>query len=290
MTRARLVLLALALGGLACGKQTFLAAVFVQTPALKNPVDPANGIPPFQVVTAYFGTIDTTSPTSIDPTKLAPITDATVDISFHHTGTGGSDPSEDRALAVPAAANPAGSYVLSSKDQPQLTFEAQTPYTLVLQTAGPDGEAYGARLTPGTPDDLQEFTTSTCTVLGITSARCRDLAKGSPLVLNRTASPAGQERRPAFLLVGQIDPAQPAAQPQITFQTLPDSAVKMLKYVLSDRDYRWETFTVDATAFPAAGYYLVSLLTVKPGKVSGNAFLGSTALAATGAAGVVHVQ
>ena len=116
----------------------------------------------------------------------------------------------------------------------------------------------------GTPDDLQEFTTSTCTVLGITSARCRDLAIGSPLVLNRTASPAGQERRPAFLLVGQIDPAQPAAQPQITFQTLPDSAVKMLKYVLSDRDYRWETFTVDATAFPATSFRQGSPLQLHP--------------------------
>ena len=45
-------------------------------------------------------------------------------------------------------------------------------------------------------------------------------------------------------------------------------------------------FTIPATAFPQQGLYLVSLLVAKQGKVSGNAFLGSTALAATGAAGI----
>jgi hypothetical protein len=290
MIHARSAVLGLAVAALACGKQTFLAAAFVQTPALKNPVNSAQDIPQFQALTAYFGTIDTTSPTTIDPSKMAPITDAAVNISFHHAGAGGSDASEDRMLAVPAAANPAGSYSLSSRDEPKLTFEPLTPYTLVLQTSGADGEAYGARMTPGPPDDLQEFATSTCTVFTITSPRCRDVALGSGLALNRVALPAGQDRQPGFLLVGKIDPANPAAQPTITFQTVPDSADKLLKYVLSDRDYRWETFTLDPTAFPTAGYYIVSLLTVKQGKVSGNAFLGSTALAATGSAGIVHVQ
>ena len=82
----------------------------------------------------------------------------------------------------------------------------------------------------------------------------------------------------------------PSAAPQITYKTVPDTADKLLKYVLSDRAYRVSQFTIPATAFPQKGLYVVSLLVAKQGTVSGNAFLGSTALAATGAAGILRVQ
>ena len=61
----RHALVAIALAGLACGKQTFLAAAFVQTPALPNPTDSSKPFPQYQVMTAYFGSIDTTDPTKI---------------------------------------------------------------------------------------------------------------------------------------------------------------------------------------------------------------------------------
>ncbi len=60
--------------------------------------------------------------------------------------------------------------------------------------------------------------------------------------------------------------------------------------MLSDHDHRVSQFTIPATAFPQQGLYLVSILVAKQGKVSGNAFLSSTALAATGAAGILRVQ
>ena len=301
--KRRLALTVLLLA-LACGKQTFLVAAFVQTPSLPNPQDVSRPIPQFQVMTAYFGTIDTSNPTQIDASKQAPITDATVHVSWRHTGTGGSDVSEDRWLyapTVPAAQNhwtqSSGTYTLSSQDEPQLTFEVGVPYTLLIQTAA-EGEAYGARFVPAPPTDIVEFKDSKCTVTvagagTYSSPRCKDWALSPPkaLVITRTdVAAAGQDLLPAFVLVGKIDPQNPSAAPQITYKTVPDSADKLLKYVLSDRDYRVSQFTVPATAFPQPGLYLVSLLVAKQGKVSGNAFLGSTALAATGAAGILRVQ
>jgi hypothetical protein len=296
MTR-RLALTILALSALACGKQTFLVAAFVQTPSLPNPTDPNGTIPPLQVLTAYFGTIDTTDPTKIDASKEAPITDATASVAFRHKGTGGTDVDEDRVIKVPAATSPAGTYTVSSKDEPRLTFEVGVPYTLVLQTAGSDGEAFGARFIPPAPADIQQFVSSTCSITLPAGAgtyqakRCKDGQVSTPLTIDRTDTPAaGQTPPPAFVLVGKIDPQNPTAEPQITYQTVPDSADKLLKYVLSDVDYRKMSFLIPATAFPSQGYYIVSLLVVKQGKVSGNAFLGSTALSGSGAAGILRAQ
>jgi hypothetical protein len=306
MTRT-FALALLTVSALACGKQTFLVAAFVQTPALPNPTDPGSNIPQFQVMTAYFGTIDTTDPTKIDQSKEAPITDATANVSFMHKGTGGTDVDEARVLYDPNAAATTnkwtqsnGTYTLNSKDEPRLTFEVGTPYTLVLQTAGTDSEAFGARFVPAPPTDIKQFVDSKCTVdlgggVSYDAPRCKEATASSlastPLTIDRTDTPpAGQDPLPAFVLVGQIDPKNPSAEPQITYKTVPDSADKLLKYVLSDRDYRLNSFLIPTTAFPQAGYYIVSLLVVKQGKVSGNAFLGSTALSGSGAAGILHVQ
>lgn len=295
MTR-RLAVLAL-LGVLACGKQTFLAAAFVQTPALPNPEDPSSSIPQFQVMTAYLGTIDTTDPTKIDASKEAPITDATATVEFM---SGGSDPRWLYDPSTPAAQNhwtqSSGTYTLSSKDEPLLTFEQGVPYTLVLQTK--DGDAFGAKFIPGDPIDIAEFKDSTCNVTlpapltgSYQAPRCMDGTLSTPLTITRTDPPAANgQYLPAFVLVGQIDPQNPTAEPSITYKSVPDSADALLKFVLSDLPYRKKSYDIPATAFTAPGYYLVSLIVVKQGKVSGNAFLGSTALAGTGAAGIVRIQ
>ena len=279
---------------LACGKQTFLAAAFVQTPQLPNPVDPTGNIPSFQVITAYFGTIDTTNPTHIDASIEAPITDATATVMFMH---GGTDP---RWLYNPSGSTPsqwtqsAGTYTLSSKDEPLLTFEPGVPYTLILQTK--EGEAYGARFVPGQPIDIQEFQNSTCNVTltaplsGTYKApRCMDGTLSTPITITRTDAASGGSFLPAFVIVGKIDPKNPGAEPQVTYKFMPDSADKLLKYYLSDKDYRLQKFDIPATAFTTSGYYVVTLLAMKQGTVSANAFIGSTALAGTGAAGIVHI-
>jgi hypothetical protein len=111
-----------------------------------------------------------------------------------------------------------------------------------------------------------------------------------PLTITRTdVAPAGGSLPPAFPLVGRIDPNNPSAAPQITYNPF-DSAGKLLKYYLSDFPYRTQTFLIPATAFAQQGYYVVTLLIVKQGKVSANTFLGSTALACSGAAGILRVQ
>jgi hypothetical protein len=320
----RHALVAIALAGLACGKQTFLAAAFVQTPAVPNPVNPGQPFPQYQVMTAYFGSIDTTDPTKIDPSKLAPINDAAASISFHHKSTGPGDVEEDRYICAngnaAAGATPAKSpgctnqspawsvsssstgaaYIISSVNEPRLTFENNTPYTLALITSG-DGEAFGARLTPGPAGDIAEFAAATaqCKVNNpipgqpqIVTNRCIQKTAGfAKITITRTDAPVNGALLPAFVLVAHIDPNNPGAEPQITFKTIPSDAPSLLKYVLSDIPYRWASFDIPETAaFPQTGYYVVSLLTANTGKVSNNAFLGSTALAAAGTAGIVIVQ
>ena len=295
----RFLALAFSLAGLACGKQTFLAAAFVQTPSFPNPTDPSHPIPQMQVMTTYFGTIDTTDPTKIDASKIAAITDAAGVVSFRHLKNPAiaGDVDEDRILPVAKADNPAGTYLVNSKDEPRLTFENGVPYTLVLTTAGSNGEAFGARLTPGPPDDMKEFQGMKCSFqppfgAPITTDRCLETRLGqAAMTITRTVAPAaGSERLPAFVLVARVDPQNPGKTPEVTFTTVPESADKLLKYVLSDHDYRWASFNIPETAFAQSGYHVVSLLTVRQGKVSSNAFLGSTALAATGAAGLVNVK
>jgi len=298
-------LLAAALAAAACGKQTFLAAAFVQTPALPNPVDPAHPFPQYQVVTAYFGTIDTTDPTSIDSSKIAGVADAGVDISFRHVGTdAGNDPSEDRDLYpanTPAASNhwqqtDAGIYTLSSNDEPKLSFEVGQPYRMVLITSA--GDAYGAEFVPGANDDMQEFQNTTCSsILGEPISHCiPTYAHGTALTIDRCEGAApncvalSSGPQPGFLVVGKVDPNHPTANPTITYTTVPQDAATLLKYELSDQPYRWTSQSIPATAFPSAGLYAVVLVTAKPGKVSGNAFLGSTAVVGSGAAGLIQVQ
>lgn len=274
----RLALVALC--SLACGKQTFLAAAFVQTPQLPNPIDPSGNIPSFQVITAYLGTIDTTDPTKIDPNIEAPVTDAAASVSFFHDGT-------DPRWLKDHWTQSSGTYTLSSRDEPLLTFETNVPYTLVLQTS--DGDAYGARFVPGPAIDMQEFATSTCHIsfpVAYDAPRCHD---GALSTVTRTDAPSGGTFSPAFLIVGRIDPANPSAEPQITYKFMPQSADELLKYVLSDRPYRIQTFDIPSSAYPQSGYYVVTLLAIRNGKVSSNAFLGSTALAGSGSAGIVHI-
>ena len=143
-------------------------------------------------------------------------------------------------------------------------------------------------------DDIVEFKSSTCTVtvgpVSTTAPRCRDGAVGQDLTLTRDLA-AGAEVLPAFVVVGQVDPNNPSAEPRITYKTIPDNAADLLKYVLSDQPYRVTSFKIPgAKAFDKPGYFLVTLLIVKQGKVSGNAFPGSTAIAGTGSAGIVRVQ
>ena len=281
----KLALALLVLAASACGKQTFLAAAFIQTPKLPNPMDPANPIPAFAVMTAYLGTIDATNPTKIDASKLGVVKGATAVVAFHHVASAAvaGDADEDRLVSIPESAGQPGLYSVTSKDQGKLSFEQDVPYTMILKTPDTEPEAFGARLTPGAQPTIQEFPAG---------APLAEHAVAQSFLVTRTDKPAdGSARLPAFIVVARIDPQNPNSEPQITFKTVPAQPVDMLKFVLSDADYRWASYTIPATAFPVANaYYVVSVLSVRTGTVSENAFLGSTALAATGAAGVVHTH
>jgi hypothetical protein len=63
-----------------------------------------------------------------------------------------------------------------------------------------------------------------------------------------------------------------------------------MKFALSDEPFRVASVNVPGTAFPSKGYYAVAMLVVKYGLVSGNTFLGSTALTGSGDAGLLVVE
>ncbi len=284
-TKLALALLALPIvASSACGKQTFLAAAFIQTPQLPNPVDPAHPIPAFAVMTAYLGTIDTTDPTKIDTKKIGVVTGANVNVAFKHLRdvSVAGDTDQDRIVSVPESAGQPGLYTVTSRDQGKLSFEKDVPYTMILQTPGASSEAYGARLTPGPQATIQEFPASAPFV---------EHAIKDAFTVTRTDKAADGSRLPAFIVVAKIDPRNPNSEPQITFKTVPEKPEDLLKFVLSDADYRWASYPIPVKAFPDAdSFYVVSVLAVRIGKVSDNAFLGSTALAASGAAGLVHTH
>jgi hypothetical protein len=289
MMKRALPLLLLAI---ACGKQTFLAAAFVNVPSFPNPEDQAHPFAGYALMTAYFGTIDTTDPTSIDASKVAAITDGAPNVSWYHA----NDPTQPRYLYPPSTAaaqnkwaqSTNGTYTLNSNDEPLLTFEPGVPYTLVLQSSG--GDAYGASFVPGPADDMQEFaaTTATCNII-FTVQRC--IQSTAVVTAGLTVTRVDQSGSvPAFILVGQVDPNNPTAQPKITYQSIPTDAASLLKYELSSVPYQFKQMQIPSSAFPGAGIYVVVLVTAKAGTVSGNAFLGSTALVGTGNPGIVIVE
>jgi hypothetical protein len=298
-------LFAAAIAAAACGKQTFLAAAFVQTPSLPNPANPSQPIPQYQIVTAYFGTIDTTDPTSIDASKVAGVADAGIDISFDHVLADGGVAPRDLYTASTAPSDnkwtqpESGTYELNSQDEPLLTFELGQPYRLVLIDS--NGDAYGAEFVPGPADDMQEFQNTSCSNFeGLTIqpvSRCiQTHANNTDLTIDRCNPGAGgctaeSSPEPAFIVVVKVDPNNPTANPNIVYTTVPQDPVSLLKYELSDQPYRFTTAVIPGSqAFQTSGLYAVVLVTAKPGKVSGNAFLGSTAVVGTGAAGLVQVQ
>ena len=98
------------------------------------------------------------------------------------------------------------------------------------------------------------------------------------------------------MLVGKFDPQNPSAQPTITYQTVPDSADKLLRYVLSDRDRKYATADIYAflhplhTASSLTGFYRIDGVPVGKLRVSTtHSQIDSNAEAdVTITAGVVH--
>jgi hypothetical protein len=275
----------------ACGKQTFLAAAFVNVPPFPNPQSQSTPFPGYTELAAYFGTVDTTDITSLDASKVQPITDATANVSWYDQNDT-TKPVNLYTSSTPAAQNKwkqsSGTYTLTSTDEAQLKFEVAVPYTLVLQTK--DGDAYGASFVPGPEDDLVQFASAAahCDAFSYSVPRCLfGHAANQPLTVDRVNT---TNVDPAFILVGRVDPNNPTAQPSITYQTLPTDAVSLLKYELSDVPYRVTSWSIPGSAFPSTGIYVVVLLTAKNGKVSGNAFIGSTAVVGTGKPGLVVVE
>lgn len=285
-------LLSSALAG--CGKQTLIAGIFFQTPLVTytDPAHPDVHVPlgPYNLLTGFAGSIDTSDPTKLKDAKVVGISGAKAAVVFHScrdaadkakcvaTDTGGLD----RVLSLKDESN--GIYALTNLDEPNLTFETGVHYTLVLAVPTEDGkdtEAFGARFVPAPAPVVTELKDKTAT---------KHQALGQGMTLTREDPPVNGELLPAFVVVAKVDPNNPQSLPEITWTSLDYKDPKVLvQLALSDQPYRKGSFTVADSAFASPGTYVVAMLTIAEGKASSNAFIGSTALAGSGDAGLVQV-
>ncbi len=268
--------LALLIFAAACGKQTFLAAALIGTPPVPNPISPATPLPAQSLALAYLGTIDTSNPTKIDSSKVATVPGAKGDLSFHSALK-----NKDFDLAVTDRGD--GSYTIDSQSNADFNYEPSQPYTLVL-VGGDNKEAYGAKLLPAPVTTIKEFpSTKTLTV-----------SAGPDFTVTRTDAPDASDGRllPAFVAVMKVDPQNPSnlSLNNLLYSTLPKDGAALLKFALSDANYRKASFVIPGATFTKGGYYVVALIVIKYGLVSENTFLGSTAMSGTGDAGLLVVQ
>ena len=271
----KIALAALLLCASACGKQTFLGAAFFGTPAIPaNLLPNSPPIPPQSLMLAYLGTIDTSNPTKIASSKIGTVPGAKGDITWHSVVK-----NADLDLKVKDRGD--GSYTLDSSSDPNLIFEPNQSYTLVL-VGGDGNEAYGAKLTPPPRAKIKEFDPTPAV----------SVTAGQAFTLTRSDPPDSDGRPlPAFVAVMKVDPNNPSAisLSNLVYSTIPQDGTSLLKFALSDADYRKTAFTIPADKIPK-GYYVAALIVVKYGLVSENTFLGSTAMAGTGDAGLLVVQ
>ena len=296
-----------------CGTQTLIAGLLVGLPQVSyQPPPPAPGVTvppqifgPYAILTGAVFTIDTSDPTKIQDAKITGVSGVNASIIYRScaalkdaaaaaclsAGTGGLD----RVFAVPERTG--GIYGLFSGEaaqgQPQLTFEPGVRYTFVMQVPAEgskkdangvpvDFEAFGAGFKPGPVASMAEFKDK---------AKPKQIAKGTALTVTRDDAKVNDEYLPAFVLVGQVDANNPTAQPTITYSSLKYQDPKeLIKLALSDRPYRVGSFVIPGDAFPTAGLFVVAMLSISEGKASANAFIGSTALAGSGDAGLVEAQ
>ena len=269
---ARAALAVLLFTAAACGKQTFLAAALLGTPQVANPIQPSQPIPAQTFTIAYLGTVDTSNPTKIDASKIGTVVGAKGSIAYHSA-------LQNADNDLPLVDRKDGSYTLDSQTNARLTNETGQPYTLVL-VGGDGNEAYGAKLLPPPTAEIKEFHASKYLIQ----------APGS-FTVTRSDGPVGGRLLPAFVVVMKVDPQNPGniSLDNAVFTTVPKDSSALLKFALSDEDYRKPSFVVPAASIPK-GFYVVALLVIRYGLVSENTFLGSTAMAGNGDAGLLAIQ
>ncbi len=297
MPRRPLFALALAAALSGCGTQTLVAGLFINTPAVPNPAQPGTKLGPFSALLGFIVSVDTSNPTNLSSASIKGVTgvdaslvfESCVGLSTQPASDGGVSPQKacvasgqggtDRVIAVGDSGS--GLYELNSSDHPELTFEQGVTYTMILQEPG--GDAFGARFQPGPAPIMHEFVDKTA---------IKTLTQGASLAVTRDDLPGPDGRLlPAAIVVASVDPRQPNAMPKIVWSSIKYTDPKTLALLaLSDAPYRVSSFTIDGSAFVAKGYYLVTMVSLAEGKASGNAFIGSTALAGTGDSGIVQVK
>jgi hypothetical protein len=304
------ICLALPLAALAgCGTQTLVAGLLVglpqvtwQPPATGQVTPGPQKFGPYTLLTGAVFTIDTSNPAKLQDAKITAVSGVNASINYRSCsaltgqaladclgGSGGAD----RVFRVNDQG--AGLYSLTNQDAGAAAFGFETGvrYTLVLEvpqdetarssssTTSGDWEAFGAGFKPGPAAVVSNFATS----------RQIHNQQGQDLTLTRSDLQVDGEYLPAIVLVGLLDTGNTSSVPTITYTSLDYQDPKeLLLLALSDQKYRVGTFTIPgAKAFAKPGTYLVALLSIAEGKASANAFLGSTALAASGDAGIVVV-
>ena len=267
-------LLALGLACAACGNispASLTATRFVSASLVSVPSVSASGVasPAGAAATVFFGDIDTAKAASgaangtVPSDALTPRAGATLTLTW-----------ADKSVKL--ADNGGGSYGADSTSS-MLAVAAGTEYTLTIVFSG---DTYTAKVTPGAAIPMTNFASSPVAA----QAQTADFVA--------TRSDGGGTKR-AFLTVAKLDPSNPTDASNVTFTTAPHDAISILEFALGNGDPQWTSATITAphaTAFPAAGNYLATLMSAAKGTTSDNLFAGSVFLGLTGSAGGLKVQ
>ncbi len=214
----------------------------------------------------FFGSVSPQTVTSANPQGIP---GAAVTVG---DGAGGLTPCADLGN---------GGYVATSLDA-GLSYDPNATYTFTIVSGGATYVATGTAPPPETVPAFQQ----TLGDAGIPIFA--QIPAGTGYTLTR-AAPSGTKLAVAFTAVNQITNGSQSATP--TWTNLPQTPLALLNFMVNDSSYRSATVSIPGSAFPAPGFYVVSLTAVNEGSPqSNNLFLGSPVLIGAASAGILEAQ
>ncbi|MBS1150646.1 MAG: hypothetical protein H6Q89_2344 [Myxococcaceae bacterium] len=222
-------------------------------------------VPEQTVVFAFFGTRNGEGLSQEAPTA---VTGATMSIQLKG------------ATALPLKEQTAGTFQLSSAEEPKLTYQENGDY---LFTASADGQTFvGVVEKVPAQERIAAFRPNGQSHV--------DLAANSEFTFARPDPPNGQERSIAFVAVVPI--SREGKQGEPTYTNTPKTPLEYLKLAVAPSVWKTTTVTIPGSAFPDKDKnYLILLQSAKLGRTdTDNLFIGSAMIAGTADVGIVKTH
>lgn len=254
--------------GVQQGAATHLTVItLLQSPAVPG----LDGGPAAVGTSVFFGN----RPTETTPEPV-PVDGAKVTVSD----------AEGLSVSAPEQGTDAGLYVVRSIGG-GLRYDQNALYTFNI--VDNMGTTYTAQGTAPAREHVAQLEANFTDDGGVPLPVFAQAPVSQPFTLSRSAQPTNGQLDVAFVAVFSIQSGTPSAQP--TWTNAPQTPVEFLTLITNDAQWRTTSVQIPGSAFPTAGFYVVSLTAVNRGSATSNdLFLGSAILLGTGTAGVVDIR